>query len=131
MPQILLYEWMMNSFGVSFTYPFSKSPLAIMHTLSDGNYHYNSPCSQLAWCSNTRKYDSAVHFCHLIPSFEESPVQITKNTVLPGSIMAIFTENSLLQKQHLTFFYQHVNNSLRAQLIFFSPLRRFSTSFYL
>lgn len=32
--------------------------------------------------------------------------------------MLIFTEEALLGKQHLTFFYQHVNNSLRAQLIF-------------
>lgn len=31
--------------------------------------------------------------------------------------MVIFTENSLLQNNILTFFYQHVNNSLRAQLI--------------
>lgn len=73
------------------------------------------------------KDDSAMHF---VRSFHHLVNLMFMSELLVGSIMPIFTENSLQNNNSLFFFYQHVNNSLRAQLIFF-PLRRFCASFYL
>lgn len=77
-------------------------------------------------CSNTRRHDSAV--CFLVwrfRHFNESPVQKPTNTTgKEFSLISIEKEKKTLSppEQHLTFFYQHVNNSLRAELIFFFPL---------